>query len=65
MGRITWVLPDRPLSEEIATVLGAGYARGADVWHLACALWVRRELGTLEFVTLDERQKELAGALGW
>lgn len=61
---IDWVFPQAPLSEEIAAVLEAGYARGADVWHLASALWARQRLGTIDFLTLDTRQRALAGALG-
>jgi hypothetical protein len=62
--RIDWVLPPVPLGREIERVLAVGYARGADVWHLACALWVQERLATLELVTLDARQRELAHELG-
>lgn len=62
---ITWVLPDRPLSAELGRVLGAGYARGADAWHLATALYLVEEPADLPFFTLDARQAELAGALGF
>ncbi len=40
---IKWVLPDRPLSVEIIRVLRAGYLRGADLWHLATAMYVTPE----------------------
>jgi len=62
---ITWILPSRPLSEEIDRVLDAGYLRGADLWHLACALYVSEKPEELAFVSLDERQRELADALGF
>ena len=38
--RIDWVLPDRPLTPEYSTVLEAGYLKGADLWHVATALYV-------------------------
>jgi len=59
---ISWVYPDRRLTAEFETVLSAGYVRGADLWHLAVALFVdpQREIA---FITLDDRQKALARML--
>lgn len=62
---LRWILPDRPLSSEIATVTAVGYVRGADLWHLACALYVAESPGELTFLTLDERQRDVAQALGF
>jgi predicted nucleic acid-binding protein len=62
---IKWILPDRPLSVEIAWVLRTGYVRGADLWHLAAAVYVTPEPGDLTFLTLDRRQREVAAALGF
>lgn len=62
---LTWVLPDRPLGAEIGRVLDAGYGRGADAWHLASALYLVEDPADLPFLTLDARQAELAGALGF
>jgi predicted nucleic acid-binding protein len=62
---IIWILPNRPLSREIDRIIAAGYLRGADLWHLACALYVADEPEELVFVSLDERQNEVAGALGF
>lgn len=62
---ISWIVPDRPLSGEIATVLEAGYVRGADCWHLATALYVAEAPADLTFLTLDERQQRVAAALGF
>ena len=61
---ISWVFPDRSLGAEIAAVLDTGYVRGADLWHLAVALFVspKREL---DFLTLDLRQRELSDQLGF
>lgn len=62
---LTWVLPARPLSREIAHVLSTGYLRGADAWHLACALYLVGSPGEIAFLTLDERQAEAARRLGF
>ena len=62
---LVWILPDRPLASEIATVLAAGSVRGADCWHFATALYLAPEPGALSFVTLDARQREVAGLLGF
>jgi predicted nucleic acid-binding protein len=62
---ISWVVPDRPLHEEIASVLAAGYVRGADCWHLACALYVAEDAAAISFLTLDQRQAAVAKRLGF
>ena len=61
---ISWVYPDRPLTSEITTVLDTGYVRGADLWHLAVALFVdpHREIA---FLTLNTRQREISQQLGF
>ena len=62
---INWVLPDRPLTTEFREVLGLGRVKGADLWHLACALFLKRRLAGLSFLTLDRKQREFAAALGF
>lgn len=62
---IGWILPDRPLGGEIERVLAHGYLRGADLWHMACALFLAGEPEYLDFVTLDRRQQEIAASLGF
>ena len=62
---IEWILPNRALAPEYATVLDAGYLRGADLWHLATALYVSPDAGRLPFMTLDARQSAVAQALGF
>jgi hypothetical protein len=57
--------PPRSLAPEIARVLDAGYLRGADCWHLATALWLTPDPAELLFLTLDERQREIAQRLGF
>jgi predicted nucleic acid-binding protein len=63
--RLSWVLPERPLNAEISAVLEAGQVRGADAWHLACALYLSPDPGELPFLTLDRRQAALARTLGF
>ena len=65
LARIAWVFPDRPLSPEIAMALAAGYLRGADLWHVATALYVDNTQSSLTFITADHRQSAVATALGF
>ena len=65
LARIGWILTHRPLSPEIKTALEAGRLRGADLWHVASALYAAPEPGALAFVTLDRQQAEVASALGF
>lgn len=62
---IGWVYPDRPLSPEFRRVLEGRRVRGADLWHLACALFLKERLPDLAFLTLDRAQEEAARALGF
>lgn len=65
LGAVRWVVADRTLSQEIDTVLSAGCVRGADCWHLATALYLSPDQSEITFLTLDERQAEVAKALGF
>jgi predicted nucleic acid-binding protein len=65
LAALTWIVPDRPLHAEVARVLGAGYVRGADCWHLASALYLADDPGAIAFLTLDTRQAKVAEALGF
>jgi len=62
---IDWVHVDRPLTAEIRRALAAGYLRGADLWHVACALLLSPEPDDLWFLTLDRQQRETAAELGF
>ena len=62
---IDWVLPDRPLAPEMSAVLESGHLRGADLWHVATALYAAPEPGQIAFITGDERQQSVAAALGF
>lgn len=65
LSAVQWMIPSRGLEPEIIRVLGAGYVRGADCWHLASALYVASHPSELDFLTLDDRQREVAGLLGF
>ena len=62
---IDWILPDRPLTVEMSAVLSAGYLRGADLWHVACAVFVSPNTRELSFLTLDRTQAAVAAAVGF
>jgi len=62
---IRWVLPDRPLTAEIERALQVGQLRGADLWHLACALYLFPDAREAHFLSLDQHQLELSGLLGF
>lgn len=62
---IDWILPDRPLAPEMTAVLESGSLHGADLWHVATALYAAPEPGQIAFVTRDERQQAAAAALGF
>ena len=65
MSGIEWIMPERPLSQELGTVLSAGYLRGADLWHMATALYVAPDPREITFITLDFQQQAVALALGF
>ncbi len=62
---VRWVIPDRRLTREISMVVGSGYIKGADLWHLATALYMTPDPTEVTFITLDERQAEVARTLGF
>lgn len=63
---ISIVIPDRSLTPEILRVLEKGRLRGADLWHVACALFVANgETGNVRFLTLDRDQDQAARRLGF
>ena len=62
---ITWIYPNRPLTAEYTRIAAAGYLKGADLWHLANALFLSPDAEDLSFLTLDTRQADVAGRLGF
>ena len=65
LGWITWVHPNRPLTPEFERIVPLGPLKGADVWHLACALFLAPAERDLVFLRLDKRQREVAARLGF
>lgn len=62
---ISWVIPDRLLTAEIEHTLAADWQKGADLLHLATALYMAPDPGELSFLTLDRRQRQGAVELGF
>ena len=64
---IGWVHPNRSLSTEMAKALEVGgYLKGADLWHIATAMYVDETvIGGIAFITLDNRQRNVAANLGF
>ena len=62
---IGWIIPDRSLAPEIQAIARRGYLLGADLWHIACASYLSPDPGELSFLTLDQRQHEIAGQIGF
>ena len=62
---VGWILPDRRLAAEFHRVLSVRYLRGADLWHLATALYVAESPADMDFLTLDSAQREAAAAVGF
>ena len=62
---VNWILPGRPISPEIVSVLATGYLTGADLWHVATALYFSPDPSEMAFLTLDIRQRNVADAVGF
>ena len=62
---LTWIHPNRPLTDEFELVRSAGYLRGADLWHVAVALFASPDPSQISFITLDTRQSEVARKIGF
>ena len=65
LSNIEWVYTYRSLGSEFDRVLNAGYLRGADLWHMATALYTFRNPPGVTFLTLDLRQRSIAANLGF
>ena len=65
LSRVEWILPHRSLRPEMVSALQIGYRRGADLWHIATALYISRAIPRLDFVTRDRRQRDIASGLGF
>ena len=62
---VEWILPRRSLTRELKQTLSAGYLRGADLWHVACARYLASQVApdTVQFVSLDRQQSRVANCL--
>ena len=60
-----WVFPYRRLTREINQILEVGLLKGPDLWHLACALFMRPRVEVTHFLSLDDRQSKIAKSLGF
>ena len=65
LGRIEWICPDRGLTREIERTLAVGRLRGADLWHVATALYLAPDAAEMTFLTADKRQRDVAAAVGF
>ena len=52
------------LATESKVILGKGYLRGADLYHVATALWIQNKHTGLKFLSLDEKQLVVARKVG-
>ncbi len=62
---IEWILPNRTLTPEFSEVLQTGYLRGANLAHVATALYFFPQRGSLAFATLGAKQSGIAKELGF
>lgn len=63
---ISLVLPDRSLGPEVREALAHGYLRGADLWHVACAMFVAGDArAEVRFLSRDAAQKAVARRIGF
>lgn len=62
---VTWVYANRPLTPEYERITHVGYIKGADMWHLAHALFLAPDGAGLDFMTLDHDQRSVASHLGF
>ena len=64
--KLKWIHPDRSLTQELKQAVSTGiFLRGADLWHLACALYLAGDPSSMPFVTLDGAQAQAAARLGF
>lgn len=62
---VSLIFPERSLQKECLTVLKGGYCRGADLWHVANALYIDPQASHFVFVSADQRQGEIARLTGF
>ena len=66
LSALTLVLPSRSLEGEMHQALEFGRLRGADLWHVACALFVAGPArAEIAFLSRDGAQRTVAKRLGF
>ena len=66
LNKISWIIPARPTTQELNNVLAVGYLRGADLWHVATAIYAETiSMIEMSFLTLDNRQRHVANTVGF
>lgn len=61
---INWIMPNRPLADEMAAIAAIAHLPAARLRHLAVALFFADIIPNLVFITLDEQQEAAARDLG-
>ncbi len=64
LAALRFLHPQRRLTAEIETTTAAGQLRGADLFHVASALFVAPK-AEITFLSLDAKQREVAARLGF
>jgi len=64
LAALRFLHPQRRLTAEIETTSAAGLLRGADLFHVASALFVAPG-AEITFLSLDAKQREVAARLGF
>lgn len=62
---ISMVIPESKLQLELEKVFHCGYLRGANAYHLACALYLDNNTQELGFLSRDQNQCLVAQQLGF
>jgi predicted nucleic acid-binding protein len=65
IGTISLFFADSNLTGELQRVFEVDYIRGADAYHLACALSLDPRAEELYFCSLDKKQLDIAKSLGF
>jgi len=61
--QVSLLNPDRSLQPELRRVFSMAYLRGADAFHLACALYLDPSAGEISFLSADDHQNSAAKKL--
>ena len=64
LGHIEFFSPSYSLQKEYRKIYKAGYCKGADTYHLACALDLSEKIPGLQFLSADRKQTDLAKKMG-